>query len=160
MKILDGKHMKTLNEYMMQASNFHPIKLDEYLSTKIKNMNVLDEFPKIPATEDVIDWLERRGYKKNEKYEEYLTDVYKGKIVPKENEKYWNYDTQVKGHTRIMFFSGSELSEKNPAFMLITNEKGNVDYSNFWPGYKDWYQDRQYYDEYKDLRNEINRLAK
>ena len=57
--------MKLLTEYVMQASNFHPIKLDEYLSTNVKNTKVLNEeynFPKRPLFNELKDFLVRNGF--------------------------------------------------------------------------------------------------
>ena len=56
--------MKQLNEYVTQVSNVHPIKLDEYLSTKVKNANVLNNrvFPTTLAFDEVISFLQHKGF--------------------------------------------------------------------------------------------------
>lgn len=54
--------MKLLTEYVMQASNFHPIKLDEYLSTKANPNNIRDDEETILSGIDITKWHWERSY--------------------------------------------------------------------------------------------------
>ena len=148
--------MKQIYEYMMQASNFHSTKLNEYLSTKVDSTEYLDElFPSKPNFNAIKDFLDSKQF-----------ICKKPQLVLDSVEKisYFSSLTHCKFYTtpqqyvydKIIFGNGGIMTKQNPIFCVIIS-KTNIKDSKF---IKYMPEESIVYKKYEDFVDEINKFFK
>ena len=105
--------------------------LNEFLSTKVKNTEVFyDKFPNTPKTNDVIEFLEYNGFKKN--IDEYgtfaqLDHAIRNKAEYSKNDGFMVCEDIDEPDRKkwIRFWKHGEINEHNPIFFCRLLDDGH-----------------------------------
>ena len=158
--------MKLLTEYVIQASKFHPTKLDEYLSTKV---TISNGFPNKPTVKNIVSWLFENNFTKYNiagKYDE--NDELSNDAISK-TTFYQNLDDTrfyvarqtregVLEHYYAISICVGKPNEKNPAVTFFATNRGiklmyspNGNRIGYTGNYTSFYNDIKTVDDLKEV---------